>query len=100
MICEHLRPIEQAIHDRGIRETFRGKPWSMNCREWVYFDCYLDLPTIRAQFPLAANVQDHIHRGTHDGEERGLVCFECKDAIVGAYEKRPGVAVFPGEPKT
>ena len=95
MICEHLKPLEQAIHARGIKETFRGKPWSMNCREWVYFDCYLDLAAIRQQFPLAQSIQDHVHRGTHDGEERGLVCMTCQDAIVGAYEKRPGMSVFP-----
>jgi hypothetical protein len=95
MLCEHLKPLEQAIHERGIRETFRGKPWSMNCREWVYFDCYLDLPAIRAQFSVPDCVQDHVHRGTHDGEERGLVCATCHDAIVGAYEKRPGRIAFP-----
>ena len=47
MTCEHLRPLEQAIIGCGIRETFRGSAWSKNCREWVYFDCYLDIETIR-----------------------------------------------------
>ena len=30
--------MEQALIARGIRENYRGQPWSMNCREWVYFD--------------------------------------------------------------
>ncbi len=96
MICEHLRPLEQAIVARGIRETYRGKPWSMNCREWVYFECYLDLAAVRGAMTLADCVQDHVHRGTHDGEERGLVCAQCHDAIVGSYEPRSGLAVFGG----
>jgi len=90
---EHLRAVEEAIIKRGIRETFRGAAWSLNCREWVYFDCYIDLAGARARFSLADCVQDHIHRGTHDGQERGLVCSVCHDAIMGHYEKRP--TVFP-----
>ncbi len=97
MTCHHLQPIEQAIMNRGIRETFRGRPWSSNCREWVYFDCcYLDLPAIRAKHPLPPCITDHIHRGTHDGEERGLVCGECHDAVMGSYEAKPGMVVFDG----
>jgi len=95
MICEHLRALEEAIHAEGIRETFRGNAWSLNCREWVYFDCHLNLAAIRAQFPLASCVQDHVHRGTFDGEERGLVCNNCHDAVVGTYDKKPGHPEFP-----
>ena len=49
MICEHLRALEQAILARGIRETFRGKAWSQNCREWVYFDCFIDTAAVHFQ---------------------------------------------------
>jgi|SRR5215831_11527831 len=96
MTCEHLRAVEQAMIGLGIRETFRGAAWSRNCREWVYFDCYIDLEAVRDRFPLGECVQNHIHRGTHDGQERGLVCSICHDAIVGAYEKGPTSIVFPG----
>ena len=95
MTCEHLRAVEQAMIGLGIRETFRGTAWSRNCREWVYFDCYFDLEAVRDRFPLAECVQNHIHRGTHDGQERGLACSICHDAIMGAYEKRPTTIVFP-----
>jgi len=27
MICEHLRPLEEAMTKAGIRETYRGKVW-------------------------------------------------------------------------
>jgi hypothetical protein len=96
MTCEHLRAVEQAMIGLGIRQTFRGKAWSRNCREWVYFDCYIDLETVRDRFSLGECVQNHIHRGTHDGQERGLVCSICHDAIMGAYEERPTSIVFPG----
>ncbi|HEX2747138.1 MAG TPA: hypothetical protein VHM91_03995 [Verrucomicrobiales bacterium] len=94
MICEHLRLIEEAIHAAGIRETGRGRPWSMNCREWVYFDCFLDTPAIRCRFAVPECVEDHVHRGTHDGEERGLVCSQCHDGIMGFYEAVPGIEIF------
>ena len=90
MICEHLRPVEQAIIARGFRETFRGKAWSDNCREWVYFDCFIDLAAVRQSMAIPVCVTDHIHRGTHDGEERGFVCSQCHDAVMGRYEPSPG----------
>ncbi len=94
MICEHLRPLERAIIARGIAETFRGQAWSMNCREWVYFDCFIDTEAVRRTFNLADCVSEHLHRGTHDGEERGFVCSQCHDGIMGRYEHAPGVMIF------
>src|SRR5215813_6160941 len=96
MVCEHLAPLEQALIDRGIVVTFRGQAWSMNCREWVYFDCFLDAPAIRKQLSFPECVQDHSHRGTHDGQERGLVCTLCHDGIMGLYEPARGKLIFPG----
>ena len=96
MVCEHLSPIEQALLTRGVAVTFRGQAWSQNCREWVYFDCFLDTPAIRGRYTVPPFVQDHSHRGTHDGQELGLVCTHCHDAIVGLYEPAPGKLVFQG----
>jgi hypothetical protein len=81
---------------RGLREVFRGAAWSMNCREWVYFDCYIDLPAVRASHKLADCVHDHVHRGTHDGQERGLVCMQCHDGLMGGYEATPRSIIFKG----
>ncbi len=86
MICEHLRELEAALLAGGFRETYRGRPWSRNCREWVYFDAYLPPENVRARFTLAPCVQDHAHRGTHDGQEAGFVCNEHWDAILGVHE--------------
>jgi hypothetical protein len=96
MTCEHLRALEEAIVAGGIQETFRGQPWSNNCREWVYFNCYIDAAAVRQHFSLAECVQDHSHRGTHDGQESGFVCSQCWDGIIGAYEPVAGLPVFKG----
>jgi hypothetical protein len=96
MTCEHLRPLEEAILASGIRETFRGQAWSDNCREWVYFACWFNLAALRQRHQLAPCVIDHSHRGTHDGQERGLVCAMCHDALMGSYEHREGEPIFAG----
>ncbi len=84
MVCEHLVALEQELAARGVEETYRGQPWSRNCREWVYFACVLDLAALRTRLQLNPCVTDHVHRGTHDGSEAGLVCSLCWDAIMGA----------------
>ena len=96
MTCEHLKPLEAAIIARGIRETFRGQAWSLNCREWVYFDCFIDTAAVRRAFALPSCVSEHVHRGTHDGQERGFVCSNCHDGIMGSYEPVAGGAIFTG----
>jgi hypothetical protein len=85
VVCEHLRHLETEILARGVTETFRGQAWSRNCREWVYFDCYFDLPALRQRFMFDPCVADHVHLGTHDGQEAGLECTQCKDAIMGHH---------------
>ncbi len=90
MICHHLAALEQDIAASGVRETYRGQPWSENCREWVYFACVLDLATLRTRFDFAPCVVDHIHRGTHDGSEAGFVCGECHDAVMGRHPDLAG----------
>jgi hypothetical protein len=96
MSCEHLIAVEQGILAQGIRETFRGAAWSHDCREWVYFDCFIDIAAVRSRHELAPCVHDHAHRGTHDGQERGLVCAKCHDAIMGSYDPAPHRATFRG----
>lgn len=95
MVCEHLQPLERALLDAEIAVTFRGQAWSKNCREWVYFDAFLDVDAIRREFALPDFVTTHSHRGTHDGQEAGLVCSRCHDAIVGFLEPGAGKPVYP-----
>lgn len=94
MVCSHLRDLEKALVQRGIKETYRGQAWGKNCREWVYFDCYLDLESIKKRFVFPGFVVEHRHRGTHDGSESGLVCQKCNDAVMGIFSPDPDRTVF------
>ena len=87
MLCEHLRDLELAIISAGIAETYRGQPWSQNCREWVYFDCLLDTATIRTTFDFAPCVVDHTNEDPRSGLESGFACKQCHDAIMGVHPK-------------
>lgn len=92
MVCAHLAALEQELIARGVAETYRGQAWSKNCREWVYFACCLDLAALRARFAFAPCVEDHVHRGTHDGAEAGFVCAQCHDAVMGRHPEVSGGA--------
>jgi len=85
MTCEHLIELENVIKAAGFTETFRGAAWSQNCREWVYFNCVLDVEAIRKTYHFAECVTDHAHLGAHDGQEAGLVCEVHKDAVMGHH---------------
>ncbi len=87
MTCDHLRGLEKELIAAGVPETYRGQPWSNNCREWVYFDCYLDRRAIRKRMDFPECVKDHEHLGTHDGQESGFVCTVCNDAVMGVHKK-------------
>jgi hypothetical protein len=89
VVCDHLAELERELIRRGIAVTSRGRAWSANCREWVYFDCVLDRPALRARLALPEYILDHVHTGTHDGCEAGFVCPHCHDAVMGLHPDRP-----------
>ena len=82
-LCEHLQPAEKYVRDSGARVVSVGRPWSDNCRTWVYFDTVLDGNRLIKDLGLDACVQVHDHRGTHDGSEHGIVCTVHHDGIMG-----------------
>lgn len=88
-VCEHLKPLEDELLAIGFKELARGQVWSKNCREWVYFDCTLDVPALLERFAFPPCVEAHEHLGTHDGSEYGLYCAACHDGIMG-YHYRQG----------
>jgi len=94
MLCEHLQPLEAELKAAGVPETFRGQAWSSNCREWVYFSCFLDLPSIRRRLKLSGTVTNHSLNKRFQGEERGFVCSQHHDAIMGFYEEKAGSPVI------
>ncbi len=100
MVCEHLRPLEEALQAKGFAETYRGQAWSEACREWVYFDCCLDVVKVRERFAFDTCVTDHQHLGTHDGQEAGFYCTAHQDGVMGhhpAYAAHNKVPVYRGE---
>ena len=85
-VCEHLKPVEEYIRAQGAKVYYVGQPWSHNCRTWVYFEhVILDGDALRARFDLPDFVVTHVHRGTHDGAEQGIVCEQCHDALMGSH---------------
>jgi hypothetical protein len=90
MVCHHLQQLEQELIYLRIKETYRGQAWGANCREWVYFDCYLNLAAIRQRIAFDDCVIDHVHKGTHDGQECGFFCKQCLDAIMGVHQDQAG----------
>ncbi len=96
MTCEHLVGLEQELIAQGHKETFRGRAWSDNVREWVYFEVCLDLPSVRERFKFDECVIEHEHLGTHDGQEAGFVCTLHQDGVMGRHPKHcEGVPKFP-----
>jgi hypothetical protein len=91
MVCEHLASLERELASSGALETFRGQPWSDNCREWVYFDIVLDVDSIKERSNFAPFVIVHENTDQRSGTERGLVCGVCKDGIMGRLS---GTKVF------
>ena len=84
-MCEHLQPITNFLKDEGVPITYRGQPWTKNCREWVYYDCVLKVDELKAEFGLDSCVVVHDYNDVKVGAELGLFCEECKDAVVGIY---------------
>jgi hypothetical protein len=58
--------------------------------------CFIDIDAVNRAFVIPHCVVEHSHRGTHDGEERGFICSECHDGIMGRYAPSEGVPVFNG----
>jgi hypothetical protein len=83
MLCEHLKDVETDLIKAGIAETYRGTPWSKNCREWVYFDIVLDVDKMKEQYEFDSCVVIHENLDPKSGQERGLFCELCHDAIMG-----------------
>jgi hypothetical protein len=83
VICRHLQALEAELIAAGVKETYRGTPWSMNCREWVYFDTVLDVAAIAARMRFSACVEVHENLDPKSGTERGFVCTQCHDAVMG-----------------
>ncbi len=89
MLCACLAPLEQEIIASGAAETSRGQAWSLNCREWVYFNLTLDTDALAARFSFPPSVAVHENADPRSGLERGFVCNAHHDAIMGRISGAP-----------
>ena len=90
MTCRHLYPLEKELLDNNVKETFRGQAWTDNTREWVYFDCYLDIDEINKRLEFPDFVVVHENSDPKSGTERGFYCKKCHDGIMGHLLHQPG----------
>ncbi len=84
-MCEHLEKLAGYLRTRGIRETYRGQVWTENCREWIYFDCVLDIQALESKLGFDPCVRSFRNDDARSGREAGFYCELCKDAIVGFH---------------
>lgn len=84
MLCEHLSALENEMLQNGVAILSRGRPWSKNCREWIYVDWVLDTDSLIKRLQIDPIVEVHENTDPRSGLERGLVCSVCHDGIVGA----------------
>lgn len=89
MLCHCLAPLEQELVAADVVETYRGQAWSKNCREWAYFDVVLDTDALTARFSFPPCVAVHENTDPKSGFERGFVCSEHHDAIMGRIANAP-----------
>ena len=89
-LCAHLEPVLRVVMATGARIQYCGQAWSANCHIWVYFDTVLDCENLQTIHNLPGCVEIHDHRGTHDGAERGLVCREHHDGLMGTHPAYSG----------
>jgi len=95
VVCSHLAALEQALLAACRKEAYRGQPWSKNCREWVYFDVVFDLPALRERFAFPTCVEDSENLDPKSGQERGLYCARCHDAVMGRLVGAPSYPPIP-----
>jgi hypothetical protein len=84
-MCEHLIALDNELKSMGIKEAFRGQPWTDNCREWVYYDCVLDLEKLRQRYKFLPFIESHSNDDPRSGLEAGFVCDQCKDGVIGVH---------------
>ena len=88
-MCEHLKQLDDDLKKKGIKETFRGVAWSHNTREWVYYDCILDLEAIRKKYGLPDFVKVH-NNDNRSGLEAVFYCELCQDGVMGHHPSVEG----------
>ena len=89
-MCEHLIEIDNYIKAKGVKELFRGKAWSKNCNEWVYYDCIINIEKIKENIVINNCVEIHEYHDIKVSNELGFFCNKCKDGVIGFHPINDG----------
>ncbi len=90
-MCIHLQKAEDYIKASGLRESWPGQAWSLNCREWIYFNCSFSPAKLIEKPGPEDCVTIHDYYDIKVGAELGLFCESCKDGIMSIHA-RDGIA--------
>jgi hypothetical protein len=82
-MCRHLIKLDDYIKNNCVKELFRGKAWSKNCNEWVYYDCIINIDKIKQKMGFDDCVKIHEYNDFRIANELGFYCNICKDGIMG-----------------
>lgn len=84
-MCEHLINLDNELRAKAIKETYRGQPWSDKCREWVYYNCVLNVEKLNARFNFPSFITISRNDDHRSGRELGFYCEQCYDAVMGLH---------------
>lgn len=84
-MCEHLHPVETYLKRLGRKRRVRTQAGMADAPDPMLYNCVLDTQALITRFALPEYVEAFEALDTPGGEESGLVCHVCHEAISGAH---------------
>jgi hypothetical protein len=86
MVCEHLKALDETLTAAGVQVVYRDRqPWAKDCRNWTRYAVAFDIAAVRERFNFDDCVVDWEVDDHWQGSERGFVCNQHNDAIIGDF---------------
>jgi hypothetical protein len=76
-----LEALDNYVRNKNVKELFRGNAWSKNCREWVYYDCVLNVKKLKEKFSFNNCVIIREYNDIKVANELGFFCNRSKMAL-------------------
>ena len=84
-----IREMAEYFHNQRIPITYFGKAWGGCVNNWIYFDTYFDIETLKKDFQLDSNMDVHENLDPKSGMERGFVDVITGEGIMGKVKVNP-----------
>ncbi len=84
-MCEHLDPVESYLIRLGRKSKALSQASIAEARNEMLYNCVLDPEALITRFALPEYVEAFEALDTPAGEESGLICHVCHEAIAGAH---------------